>query len=92
MRFTASTACDWRRNWTFRRGKPGRRIPILLQVNASEEGSKFGVAVGAAVHLGEQIDSMPNLQLVGLMTMAELEAPETKIRQTFARTRRFSRK
>jgi pyridoxal phosphate enzyme (YggS family) len=67
--------------------KAGRRIPILLQVNASEEGSKFGVAVGAAVHLGEQIDSMPNLQLVGLMTMAELDASEAAVRQTFARTR-----
>jgi pyridoxal phosphate enzyme (YggS family) len=68
-------------------GKTGRRVPILLQVNSSEENSKFGVAVGAAVHLGEQIDSMPNLQLVGLMTMAELEATETRVRHTFARTR-----
>ena len=45
-----------------------------MQVNASEETQKFGVAVGAAVHLAEQIDSMPNLQLVGLMTMAPLDA------------------
>jgi PLP dependent protein len=68
-------------------GKLGRRLPLLMQVNASEESSKYGVAVGAAVHLGEQIDSMPNLQLVGLMTMAELEAPESRVRHTFARTR-----
>ncbi|MGA3066905.1 MAG: YggS family pyridoxal phosphate-dependent enzyme [Tepidisphaeraceae bacterium] len=67
--------------------KLNRRVPIFLQVNASEESSKFGVAVGAAVHLGEQIDSMPNLQLVGLMTMAELEATDAKTRHTFARTR-----
>jgi hypothetical protein len=68
-------------------GKLGRRLPLLMQINASEENSKYGVAVGAAVHLGEQIDSMPNLQLVGLMTMAELEAPEARVRHTFARTR-----
>ena len=37
--------------------------------------------------LAEQMDSMPNLQLVGLMTMAPLEASEAKIRQAFARTR-----
>ena len=30
---------------------------------------------------------MPNLQLIGLMTMAPLEAPENKVRQAFSRTR-----
>jgi len=58
-----------------------------LQVNASEEVTKFGVAVGAAVHLAEQIDSMPGLQMAGLMTMAPLEAAEEKTRHVFARTR-----
>ena len=67
--------------------KLGRKQPVLLQVNASEEPSKFGVAVGAAVHLGEQIDSMPNVQLVGLMTMGPLDAPPEKNRVVFARTR-----
>jgi hypothetical protein len=67
--------------------KLNKKIPVMLQVNASEEASKFGVAVGAAVHLAEQMDSMPNLQLVGLMTMAPLDATEGKIRQAFARTR-----
>jgi pyridoxal phosphate enzyme (YggS family) len=67
--------------------KSGKRTPVLLQVNASEESQKSGVAVGAAVHLAEQIDSMPHLQLAGLMTMAEFDAPEAKVRQTFARTR-----
>jgi pyridoxal phosphate enzyme (YggS family) len=67
--------------------KLGRKMPVMLQVNASEEQSKFGVAVGAAVHLAEQIDTMENLQLVGLMTMAPLEADEKTIRQCFSRTR-----
>jgi pyridoxal phosphate enzyme (YggS family) len=67
--------------------KAGRRMPVLMQVNASEEAQKSGVAVGAAVHLAEQIDTMPNLQIVGLMTMAELDATEQTARQTFARTR-----
>ena len=30
---------------------------------------------------------MPNLQLVGLMTMGPQDDPEPKVRQTFARTR-----
>src|SRR5437667_4526792 len=42
--------------------KMNRKIPVLMQVNASEERTKFGVAVGAAVHLAEQIDSMEHLQ------------------------------
>lgn len=67
--------------------KAGRRIPILLELNASEEKSKFGVAVGAAVHLAEQIDSMPNVQLQGLMTMAPLTGNLDEARAVFARTR-----
>jgi pyridoxal phosphate enzyme (YggS family) len=67
--------------------KLGRRIPVMLQINASEEPQKHGVAVGAAVHLAEQIDSMPNLQLVGLMTMAAFDADEKTIRVSFSRTR-----
>jgi PLP dependent protein len=65
----------------------GRKVALLMQVNASEETSKFGVAVGAAVHLAEQIDSMPNLQLIGLMTMGPLDESEGKVRQAFSRTR-----
>jgi PLP dependent protein len=63
------------------------RIPVMMQVNASEEPQKFGVAVGAALHLGEQIATMPGVQLVGLMTMAELSDDEKTIRNAFRRTR-----
>lgn len=66
---------------------PTRKVSVLLQVNASEEPQKFGVAVGAALHLGEQIASMPHLQLVGLMSMAAESADEKQARFTFARTR-----
>lgn len=71
-------------------GGPGaapRKINVLLQVNASEEVQKYGVAVGAAVHLAEQVATMPNLQLVGLMSMAAYDASEAVARFTFARTR-----
>lgn len=67
--------------------KLGRRQPVLMQVNASEESQKSGVAVGAAVHLAEQVDSMPNLQIVGLMTMAEHTDEPAVIQRAFARTR-----
>lgn len=67
--------------------KFNRKLPVLLQVNASEESSKYGVAVGAAVHLGEQIADMANLQLVGLMSMAPLTEDKEVIRKCFGRTR-----
>src|SRR5687767_15210921 len=67
--------------------KLGKRVPVLMQVNASEEGSKSGVAVGASVHLAEQLDTMPNLQMVGLMTMGPLDGTENDTRRVFARTR-----
>lgn len=67
--------------------KLGRRQPVLMQLNASEEPQKAGVAVGAAVHLAEQIDSMPNLQIVGLMTMAEHTEESAVIQRAFVRTR-----
>ncbi len=68
-------------------GKLGKKMPVFMQINASEETSKYGVAVGASVHLGEQIDSMPNVQLIGLMTMGAIDAPAEKNRAVFARTR-----
>ena len=67
--------------------KIGRKINVLLQINASEESSKSGVAVGAAVHLAEQMDSMDNIQVTGLMTMGPLDATPAQIRHVFSRTR-----
>jgi pyridoxal phosphate enzyme (YggS family) len=66
-------------------GKMGKRLPCLLQVNASEEGQKSGVAVGAAVHLAEQVATMPNLRLMGVMCMAREGADHQEARKTFAR-------
>ena len=60
---------------------------VLLQVNCSQESQKHGVAVGAAVHLGELMDSMKHLRLVGLMTMAPLVDDPEKARPTFTRLR-----
>ncbi|MFT3789036.1 MAG: YggS family pyridoxal phosphate-dependent enzyme [Tepidisphaeraceae bacterium] len=64
-----------------------RKLPVMLQVNASEEPQKYGVAVGAAGHLAEQIATMKHIQLVGLMTMAAHGAAEKDCRFTFGRTR-----
>jgi pyridoxal phosphate enzyme (YggS family) len=60
---------------------------ILLQVNTSDEPQKYGVQVGAATHLAEQIETLPNLKLVGLMTMAPLTHDKDLIRASFVRAR-----
>ena len=60
---------------------------ILLQVNTSNEPQKYGVPVGAATHLAEQIETLPNLKLAGLMTMAPLTHNKDVIRVCFARAR-----
>ena len=63
------------------------RPQILIQVNCSEEPQKYGVPVGAAVHLAEQIATMPNLKLAGLMTMAPLTLNKDIVKASFRRAK-----
>jgi PLP dependent protein len=60
---------------------------VLLQVNTSEESQKYGVPVGAALHLAEQIDTLPNIKMVGLMTMGPLTHNKDVTRKCFTRAR-----
>jgi hypothetical protein len=60
---------------------------VMLQVNTSDEPQKYGVPVGAAIHLAEQIETLPNLKLIGLMTMAPLTHNKDVIRTCFVRAR-----
>ncbi len=68
-------------------GRLGQKADVLMQVNVSGEKSKFGLAVGAATHFAEQLSSMENLNLAGLMTMAPLVDDAEKTRPWFARLR-----
>lgn len=61
-------------------------IDVLIQVNASGEITKHGVASPAVFHLAEQIDSMIHLRLRGLMTMGPLSDNPEDARPAFART------
>ena len=60
---------------------------ILLQVNTSNEPQKYGVPVGAAIHLAEQIETLPNLTLKGLMAMAPLTRNQDAVRACFIRAK-----
>ena len=56
-------------------GESRRRLPVLLEVNVSGEGSKFGYAAWNETDWNalrpefEQIAALPNLEIRGLMTM-----------------------
>ncbi len=67
--------------------KADREVRTLMQINPTAEKTKFGVAVGAAIHLVEQIVSLPKLTLIGLMAMAPLADDPEKARPAFERTR-----
>lgn len=67
--------------------KMNLRPKVLLQVNTSDEPQKYGVPVGAATHLAEQIETLPNVELVGLMTMAPLTHNKDVVRSCFIRAR-----
>ncbi|MCB9838656.1 MAG: YggS family pyridoxal phosphate-dependent enzyme [Phycisphaeraceae bacterium] len=64
-----------------------RPIDVLLQVNCSGETTKQGVALAAAKHVADQIDTMVQLRLRGLMTMAPLDATGQELRDCFKRTK-----
>lgn len=65
-----------------RREKP---LDILVEVNCSGESSKQGCPVPAAGPLAEQIETMINVRVRGLMTMAAPAANPEETRATFAR-------
>lgn len=67
--------------------KRDKVIDVLLQVNIAGEDQKFGCAVPAALHLAEQIDTMVQVRIRGLMVMAPLSANPEEARPIFARGR-----
>lgn len=64
-----------------------RRVSVLLEVNAADDANKYGVAVAAATHLTEQLCTLKNLEVRGLMAMAPLTEDESIVRHTFERMR-----
>ena len=71
-----------------RRCEPaGEVADVLLEVNCSGETQKYGVAVGAVAHLAEQVCTLRNLRLLGLMTMAAITRKPENARLTFVRLR-----
>jgi PLP dependent protein len=60
-----------------------RSVRVFIEVNVAGEASKFGVAPGEAAGLAKRIGALPNLDLLGLMTVApQVDDPED-VRRVF---------
>ena len=62
-------------------------IEVLIQVNCAGEHTKFGCPMPAAIPMAEQLHSMINVRLRGLMTIAPYSDNPEDSRPTFARCR-----
>lgn len=65
----------------------GRKLPVLLEINAGEDPAKFGAVPAAAPALLEFALGLPHLQVDGLMTIAPLSDDPAVARRCFARLR-----
>ena len=71
---------------------PGLIVPILIEINASGEESKFGVQPAQLSSLLDGILALSHVRVEGLMTMAPfVEDPET-VRPVFAALRELAAK
>lgn len=65
----------------------GQTASILIQVNASGETAKHGLAVGEALDFVRDVCGLEHVRVLGLMTMAPFTDEERVLRTTFRRTR-----
>jgi pyridoxal phosphate enzyme (YggS family) len=61
----------------------GRLLSILIEVNTSFEGQKFGISPDEAETFAGDVAAMSNLRVNGLMTMAALTADPQEARSSF---------
>ena len=64
-------------------------MPILIQVNTSNEPQKGGVSPGDVEGLIEDVVKLPNIQIQGLMTIGLMSDDEEKIKVCFRRLKKL---
>ena len=64
-------------------------VSVLVEVNVSNEASKFGTSADDAVSLVEQIAKLPNILVKGLMTIAPYVEDSQKNRLYFAKLKQI---
>ncbi len=70
--------------------RPGRPLPILLQVNVADDPAKAGFEPAAVLAAIPWILDLPNLRVAGLMTIGRLAAGPEEARPTFVALRALS--
>lgn len=67
--------------------RAAHKIKCFVQVNASGETSKQGLNPSAVVSFIKELHRYPNIEVVGLMTMAPLTTDEQVLRATFSQVK-----
>ncbi len=70
--------------------RPGRPVPVLLQVNVAGDPAKSGFDEAAVEAALAELAGLPNLRLGGLMTIGRLVATAEEARPTFRALRALS--
>ena len=65
----------------------GKIMPVLIEVNSGREPQKSGVLPEAVVDLAQMISTLPNVRLMGLMTMGPALGDPAAARPYFVTTR-----
>lgn len=76
-------ALDWRLR------QEGRTLDVLVQVNTSNEPSKFGLAPDAVAAFLRQLPDFSQLRVKGLMTLAVFSDDPDRVRPCFVRLRQL---
>lgn len=67
--------------------KFSKRVPVLLEVNAAGEATKFGLKPDQVVEVCAAVNGLPRLEVHGLMTIAPWTPEPEKVRPAFRRLR-----
>lgn len=67
----------------------GWRLPVLLQVDFTEEPQRAGISPGDLDKIADELVYLPGLEVQGLMTIAPLGLNDRDLRTVFARLRKL---
>jgi len=71
--------------------KNGHKPNVLMEVNTSDEESKFGFNVENSCEAYQQINKLQGLHICGLMTMAPFVSEEDEIRKAFRKLKKIQK-
>jgi pyridoxal phosphate enzyme (YggS family) len=67
----------------------GKTMPVLIEINSGREAQKWGVLPEKAIELVREISNLPNLKIMGLMTMGPLLGNTEDLRPYFRETKKL---